>query len=55
MAITVNGERIDDARFERDDFGNALGVTLTYNLFAGGLRRAKLREANRRQKETEKN
>ena len=48
---SVSGNREEDYQFEEDDFGNTVGVLLTYNLFAGGLDRAKTREA--RQKEIE--
>jgi len=48
---SVAGSRDEDYYFEEDDFGNTVGIYLTYNLFAGGLDRAKTREA--RQKEVE--
>lgn len=48
---SVAGRREEDYYFDEDDFGNTVGVFLTYNLFAGGLDRAKTREA--RQKEVE--
>jgi outer membrane protein len=48
---SVAGKRDEDYYFEEDDFGNTVGIYLTYNLFAGGLDRAKTREA--RQKEVE--
>ena len=48
---SVSGNRDEDYKFEEDDFGNTVGIYLTYNLFAGGLDRAKTREA--RQKEIE--
>jgi TolC family type I secretion outer membrane protein len=48
---SVAGNRDEDYYFEEDDFGNTVGIYLTYNLFAGGLDRAKTREA--RQKEVE--
>ena len=48
---SVAGNREEDYYFEGDDFGNTVGIYLTYNLFAGGLDRARTREA--RQKEVE--
>jgi outer membrane protein TolC len=54
IAGAVDGERTGDAGFERDDFGNRVQVGLTYNLFAGGFTRAKVREARQRRLEFEK-
>lgn len=51
---TIAGDGSDDTRFEEDDFGSAVGVQLTYNLFAGGFDRARTREAGQREKETRK-
>ena len=51
LSGSVAGDRDEDYYFEGDDFGNTVGIYLTYNLFAGGLDRAKTREA--RQKEVE--
>ncbi len=48
------GERIGDAGFEQDDFGNRFQVGLSYNLFAGGLTKAKVSETRHRQVELEK-
>jgi len=50
---TIYGDSSDDSRLEEDDFGSAVGVQLTYNLFAGGLDRAKTREARQKEKEKE--
>lgn len=41
----VEGDRSEDAGFESDDFGSRVGLNLTINLFAGGLTRAKVSEA----------
>jgi len=54
LAATMDGDRANSGDFEADDFGNTLGVTLSYNLFSGGLRRAKLREAKEKKTEAEK-
>jgi len=49
---SVTGNRDEDYQFEEDDFGNTVGIYLTYNLFAGGLDRAKTREARQKEVET---
>ena len=54
IAGAVDGERTGDAGFEQDDFGNRIQVGLTYNLFAGGFTRARVREARQRKLEFEK-
>jgi len=51
---SLDGQRYDDAWFESDDFGNSIGVQLTYNLFAGGATRARVWEAKSRQLEVDK-
>jgi outer membrane protein TolC len=50
----VDGDRPGNARFEQEDFGNTIGASLSYNLFSGGLDRAKLNEAKAKQSEAEK-
>ena len=55
VAGTVDGERKGDAGLEPDDFGNTLGVYLSYNLFSGGAHRAKLAETRHAEKEAVKN
>jgi len=52
---SLEGERSDDPGFGQDDFGNRVQVGLSYNLFAGGLTRARVREARHRKVELEKN
>jgi len=52
---TVDGNRTGDAGFEGDDFGGAVGLNLSYNIFAGGLNRSQLLEARRRLSEVKLN
>ncbi len=54
LSAAYEGERSEDIDFESDDFGNSVGVGLTWNLFAGGLTRARTSEAKARLYETEK-
>jgi len=54
LAGSLDGERVDDPGFVQDDFGNRIQVGLSYNLFAGGFTRAKVRETRQRQVELEK-
>jgi len=54
LSASVDGSRTDDASFEKDDFGNAVGVNISYNLFSGGIDRAKLKETKEKRKEAEK-
>jgi len=42
LTANLGGERQADARFQGDDFGGSVAVNFTYNIFAGGLYRAKL-------------
>ena len=51
LSATINGERPENAAFDREDFGNTLALGLTYNLFSGGLTRARTDEASARQAE----
>ena len=51
---SLEGERADDPKFGQDDFGNRVQVGLSYNLFAGGLTRARVRETRHRKVELEK-
>jgi outer membrane protein TolC len=48
VAGTVDGRRVNSPRFEGDDFGNSIGLYLSYNLFEGGLTRARVSEARHR-------
>jgi outer membrane protein len=55
LAGSVDGERANSGRFEGDDFGNTVGLYLTYRLYSGGERRARLAEAKYQQREAEDN
>ena len=46
-----SGSREDNARYEGDDFGSSIGVTVQMNLFAGGDTRAKVTEAEAARRE----
>lgn len=48
LSGVYTGERTDDPRFSGEDFGNRIELGLSYNLFAGGLTRASVREAEQR-------
>ena len=54
LSATYAGERYDDKDFEEDDFGDTVAISLTYNLFAGGLFKAQHQEAKARLREAEK-
>ena len=55
LSANLEGDRSGDADFRQEDFGNSVGVSLFYNLFAGGLNRAKLSEARAMETEAVKN
>lgn len=55
LAGSLDGERANSARFEGDDFGNTIGFYLTYRLYSGGERRARLAEAKFQQREATEN
>ena len=55
LVASVTGDREEDAGFESDDFGNAVGFNMTFNLFSGGLYRAQSREAKQKEIESRKN
>jgi outer membrane protein len=54
LAASYDGERTEDLDFQSEDFGNSVGITLSYNIFAGGLYRAQYQEARARFSEAEK-
>jgi outer membrane protein TolC len=55
LSGTVTGERSENSSFEGDDFGNTIGVFLTYDLFSGGADRARVAEAKHKKMEKVKN
>jgi outer membrane protein TolC len=54
VAGSLDGERDGDLNFGQDDFGNRLQVGLSYNLFAGGFTRARVREVRQQKVELDK-
>ena len=54
LSAAYSGERTEDIDFEGDDFGNSVGLGLNWNLFSGGLTRARHGEAKARLYETER-
>ncbi len=54
LAGSIDGERAEDLGFEGDDFGNTISLGLSYNIFSGGLTKARVTEARHRQMELEK-
>ena len=55
LSASIDGDRTDDRRFEQDDFGETVMMNLSFNLFAGGYNRAKVREAKGIYREAERN
>ncbi len=55
LGATLDGERNHDASFQDDDFGDALTLNLSYNLFDGGADKARVAETRWRIKEAQKN
>ena len=55
LSASYDGQRVEDLDFEDDDFGNTVGLNLSFNIFAGGLYRAQYQEAQARLSEAEKN
>ncbi len=47
----LSGEREDDIRFEKGDYGGSFYMTFTFNLFEGGRTMAKVREARAKESE----
>ena len=54
LSGSIDGARSDNPRFGEDDFGNQVQVGLTYNLFSGGLTKARISEAQHYRMELEK-
>jgi outer membrane protein len=55
LSGNVSGENSENRLFEGDDFGNSVGVFLTYDLFSGGADRARVAQAKHRKSEEIKN
>lgn len=51
----IDGAREDNLEFERDDYGNSIGLFLNINLFSGGATRARVAEARFLSREAERN
>jgi TolC family type I secretion outer membrane protein len=48
LSGSYEGQRPQDIDFDHSDFGNTVGISLNWNLFAGGLTRAQVGEAKAR-------
>ncbi len=55
LAGVLDGERDNSGRLSANDFGNTVALRLSYDIFTGGLYRARLNEARYAKKEAEKN
>ena len=55
LSAGIDGARTEDLRFEEDDFGASVGLSLSFNLFSGGADRARVKEARARAEELAKN
>ncbi len=55
LSGTLNGDRSENSSFEGDDFGNTVGLFLTYDLFSGGADRARVAEARHKKVEGDNN
>jgi len=51
LAGAVEGVREGDARLNNDDFGNTVGMNMSWNLYAGGADKARLIEAEQAKRE----
>lgn len=54
IVAVIDGDRAENSKFEEEDFGNTIAFNLNYNIFAGGLNKAKLRESRASHIEAEK-
>ncbi len=52
---SIDGDRVDDREFESEDFGESVRLSVTYNLFSGGLTLSRVSEAKSRLRESERN
>jgi len=55
LAGSVDGEKENSASMGKNDFGNTVGLYLTYRLYSGGERRARLAEAKFVEREATEN
>ena len=55
LSAGYTGDRTGDAGFEGDDFGTTIAATVNWNIFAGGLTRAKVAEARAAHNEAKSN
>ena len=51
IAGSIEGGREDDPGFSGEDFGNTIGVNMSWNLYAGGADKARLTEAQQAKRE----
>lgn len=54
LMASLDGTRKDSRWFQEEDFGHTYGVLLSYNFFAGGYNRSKVKEATAKQMEAQK-
>jgi len=54
LSGSIDGSRANSGRLEEDDFGETVAVSLSYNLFSGGARLARLQQAEAQRAEAEK-
>ncbi|MCP4105501.1 MAG: TolC family protein [Desulfobacteraceae bacterium] len=55
LSGSFEGNRSNSVVFEGEDFGSKIGLSITYNIFDGGSKRSRLREASAGRDEKEKN
>lgn len=55
LLASYDGVHIDNMKLEKEDYGASIGLSLSYNIFSGGIDRARVREAKNRTQEMEKN
>lgn len=53
LSGALDGSRADDPVFESDNFGNSVMLSVGFRFFDGGVRRARIAEANARRTEAE--
>ena len=55
LSAGIDGARTENLRFEEDNLGASVGCSLSFNLFSGGVDRARVKEVQARAEELEKN